>query len=207
MLLIDKLGRYGERLAIIVSAVAFGLFHGNLSQLIYATGIGLIFGFVYVKTGRVVYSCLLHILVNFFGTVPSLLARESLERLEALPTDVMPEITDTLLLDVALVALIVLVQYLFAIIGTLAIVRSGESGLFKCEMKSDVPLERKNIVGCVLLNLGALAYLALCIYISVEIPDERPDRYYGKYVFNRQKMFACSPGDQGRAGSVRYRSG
>lgn len=29
--------------------------------------------------------------------------------------------------------------------------------------------------------------------ISVEIPDERPDRYYGKYVFNRQKMFEYLP--------------
>ncbi len=25
--------------------------------------------------------------------------------------------------------------------------------------------------------------------IPVEIPAERPEQYYGKYVFNRQKMF------------------
>jgi len=29
--------------------------------------------------------------------------------------------------------------------------------------------------------------------VKVNIPDERPDRYYGCYVFNRQKMFEYLP--------------
>ncbi len=29
----------------------------------------------------------------------------------------------------------------------------------------------------------------------VEIPSERPEKYYGKYVFNRQKMFEYLPAD------------
>ena len=29
--------------------------------------------------------------------------------------------------------------------------------------------------------------------IPVEIPAERPEQYYGKYVFNRQKMFEYLP--------------
>ena len=29
----------------------------------------------------------------------------------------------------------------------------------------------------------------------VEIPAERPEKYYGKYVFNRQKMFEYLPAE------------
>ena len=56
-----------ELLAITVSAISFGLFHGNLTQFFYATLLGLIFGYVYTKTGKVIYSMALHMLVNFFG--------------------------------------------------------------------------------------------------------------------------------------------
>lgn len=41
-LLMDKLGTYGDRLAISVSAIAFGLFHGNLSQFFYAVFLGFV---------------------------------------------------------------------------------------------------------------------------------------------------------------------
>ena len=68
-ILMDKLGVYGDRLAIIVSSLCFGLIHGNVGQLFYAFIIGLLLGYVYSKTGRIIYPILLHVLVNFFGTV------------------------------------------------------------------------------------------------------------------------------------------
>jgi membrane protease YdiL (CAAX protease family) len=70
-IMIDRLSRYGRSLAIVFSALAFGLFHGNLNQFFYATALGLIFGYIYTKTGRLIYSVILHMCVNFLGSVVS----------------------------------------------------------------------------------------------------------------------------------------
>ena len=67
--LIDRMRPYGETLAMVVSALVFGLSHGNLSQFFYAFALGLVFGYVYLRTGRLRYSAALHILVNTIGGV------------------------------------------------------------------------------------------------------------------------------------------
>ena len=63
-LLLDRLRPFGDRCAILVSAVAFGLFHMNLYQLFYATALGLVFAGVVVKTGRIWHTIALHAIVN-----------------------------------------------------------------------------------------------------------------------------------------------
>ena len=68
-IMIDRLSKYGRPLAIAFSAIVFGLFHGNLSQFFYATALGFIFGYVYTKTGRLRYSVILHMCVNFLGSI------------------------------------------------------------------------------------------------------------------------------------------
>lgn len=42
--------RYGEKLYLLVSSGIFALYHGNLSQLLYAFVVGYLLGLVYVKT-------------------------------------------------------------------------------------------------------------------------------------------------------------
>lgn len=75
-ILIDRLRGYGEKWALFVTALIFGLFHGNLSQFFYAFGLGLVFGYVYLRTRRLRWSAILHMTVNFLGSVlaPALLA-------------------------------------------------------------------------------------------------------------------------------------
>ena len=80
-LLIDRMRCYGEKTAIFISALCFGLFHGNFSQLFYAFAVGLLFGYIYSKTRRLWYTISLHAAVNFFfGTVSELVygSREKL---------------------------------------------------------------------------------------------------------------------------------
>ena len=60
---------FGDRTAVVYTALMFGLMHGNIAQFLYATGIGLIFGYVAVKTNSIRYTVLLHIVVNTFSTV------------------------------------------------------------------------------------------------------------------------------------------
>ncbi len=65
--LIDRMHVYGQKTAVILSALIFGLFHGNPVQFTYAFTVGLVLGFVYVKTGKLRYSIALHMLLNFLG--------------------------------------------------------------------------------------------------------------------------------------------
>ena len=68
-MLIDRMAPYGEKTAVILSALIFGLFHGNFAQLFYAAALGLVFGYVYLRTGKLRYSILLHAFINFMGGV------------------------------------------------------------------------------------------------------------------------------------------
>lgn len=77
--LIDRMRIYGEKTAVILSAAMFGLFHGNLSQMFYAATIGLVFGYVYVRTGRLRYSIGMHMLINFLGSVVSVAVLDHLD--------------------------------------------------------------------------------------------------------------------------------
>lgn len=68
-LLIDRTVKFGEGTAILMSGLMFGLFHGNLNQFAYAFTLGIFFGFLYVKTGKILYTVILHMVINFFGSV------------------------------------------------------------------------------------------------------------------------------------------
>ena len=66
-LMIDRLHNYGETAVIVFTALCFGLFHGNLTQFLYAGCVGLFLGYVYCKTGKVIYTMIMHILLNTFS--------------------------------------------------------------------------------------------------------------------------------------------
>lgn len=76
-LLVDRTVKYGERTAVVLSGLMFGLFHGNLNQFVYAFTLGMFLGFIYVKTGKLVYTITLHAAVNFMGSVPGILILKS----------------------------------------------------------------------------------------------------------------------------------
>ncbi|MBR0131436.1 MAG: CPBP family intramembrane metalloprotease [Firmicutes bacterium] len=92
--LIDRLNVYGEKNAVIFSAVCFGLFHGNLNQCFYAAALGLVFGYIYVRTGRLRYSAVMHMIINFMGSVLTLKLAEGLDEslLEGDITDIIAAI-------------------------------------------------------------------------------------------------------------------
>jgi hypothetical protein len=70
-LIIDKIRPYGEMVAVIFSGMAFGAFHGNFSQFFYASAIGMVLAYVYLRTMKLVYPAVLHIAFNFvFGFIP-----------------------------------------------------------------------------------------------------------------------------------------
>lgn len=71
-LIVDRTMRYGQGVAVLLSGLMFGLFHGNLGQFVYTFGLGLFLAFLYVKTGKLKITIALHMLVNLMGGVFSL---------------------------------------------------------------------------------------------------------------------------------------
>ena len=82
-IVLPRLLPFGEGFAILVSALLFGLFHGNLSQFVYAFLLGAFFGFLYCRTGRLRHAILLHAAINFVGSILPLLVLRGVD-LEAL---------------------------------------------------------------------------------------------------------------------------
>lgn len=67
--LIDAVYPFGECACVLLSGIMFGAFHGNFYQFFYAFLLGCLFAFVYCKTGKVIYTILLHMFINFMGSV------------------------------------------------------------------------------------------------------------------------------------------
>lgn len=70
-ILIDRTIKYGQTLSIIMSGLLFGLFHGNFQQFFFASLIGMLFALVYIRTGRIRYTILLHATMNLSSSLVS----------------------------------------------------------------------------------------------------------------------------------------
>ncbi len=68
-LLIDRVIKHGEFVAVMMSGIIFGLFHGNFRQFFFATGLGMFFALIYARTGKVWYTILLHMVINLSSSV------------------------------------------------------------------------------------------------------------------------------------------
>ncbi len=77
-LIVDRTVKYGQGVAIVLSGLMFGLFHGNLNQFAYAMLLGMFLAFMYVKTGNLKITIGLHMCINFMGAVVSVLLLKSI---------------------------------------------------------------------------------------------------------------------------------
>lgn len=151
-----KLLALGEGYAVVLSAAFFALCHGNFFQLFYAFVVGCFFGFIYVKTGRLIYTVLLHITVNFIGTVAVTWVMGRVDY-EALLEGSFRVTSDNV------VGLLILILYEVLILGASAI---GIATLIKNRkrIKFDegiLPPPRYGRVRCVLLSAGIAAAIAV----------------------------------------------
>lgn len=83
-LLLDRMRTIDKPAAVFFSALAFGLFHGNVVQFFYAFGVGLLFGVIYIRTGRLRYTVMLHVVVNFLGSMVTMLLLPKIDMLHPL---------------------------------------------------------------------------------------------------------------------------
>lgn len=166
-LLIDRVNIYGQKFAILFSAIVFSLFHGNLNQLFYTFLLGLIFSYVYVKTGKLRYSIILHAVVNFFGGVvgPFITNRIDLDKLNNI--NQIDELTSYTLEN--LPVLLILFLYMaavfgFTIAGLVVIITYRKKMSFA---KGEILIPKNEFGNCVFYNLGTALYLAYSAVVIV----------------------------------------
>lgn len=67
--LVDRTAQYGEGVSVVISGLMFGMFHGNLNQFPYAFALGAFFAYIYIRTGKIGYTILMHAVINFVGSI------------------------------------------------------------------------------------------------------------------------------------------
>ncbi len=78
-MILPRMTRFGQKIALVFSALLFALYHVNLYQFFYAWGLGLLLGALYLKTGSIRMGYVLHAAINLLGGVlPPLLLKLSL---------------------------------------------------------------------------------------------------------------------------------
>lgn len=68
-ILLERLRPLGDRFAVVVSALLFGLAHGNIVQIPFAFLLGLLFGYIVVRTNNIWLAIVLHFLNNGMSVV------------------------------------------------------------------------------------------------------------------------------------------
>lgn len=172
-LLIDKLGQYNKRYAIILSGVMFGLFHTNLHQFFYATIIGFLFAYIYTISGRVRYTMILHMTFNFIhGILPMAIVKNlDLDSLSAISEgDVMnPEVQKQVFELYTNPAFLGLLGYGLLIIGLwiagLVLWIINHKKIKVDDSNSPLPLKEGKYIP--FINVGMILFTVLTIAITV----------------------------------------
>ena len=144
--MLNKLRTYGDKIAIITTALLFGLFHENFSQFFYAVGLGMIFAYVTLKTGTIKYSIGLHIMINMMGSV--------------IGTQVLNSTIATMIFGI--------VVWVFVIAGLILFIKDFKKTSL---LPGEVTIEKGHILSETWLNVGMIINLiislALMIYVLI----------------------------------------
>lgn len=153
-LLIDRTMKYGAKASILLSALLFGLFHGNLNQFFYAFLIGGFFAYVYIRTGKIKYTILLHIIVNLMGSVVSLFVVSGVEHITS--GFVQP-------LDIVIVVLYIMIIFASFLIGIIKL--SGFKNVRIAELPGKIILREP--VKTIILNPGMILFIGFSIALMI----------------------------------------
>lgn len=168
-LLVDRAVRYGQGIAVVLSGFMFGLFHGNLSQFVYAFALGMFLAFLYVRTGKIQYTIVLHMAVNFVGGViaPALLKLLDYDSLNAAMASQDEQIIMQAMADV-FPGLLVFLLYLLLLFG---VVIAGIVLLIvfrkKFMLAGGAVLPKGKKFSTVILNVGMILFCLFWIVMIV----------------------------------------
>ena len=142
--MLNKLRTYGDKIAIITTALLFGLFHENFSQFFYAVGLGMIFAYVTLKTGTIKYSIGLHIMINMMGSV--------------IGTQVLNSTIATMIFGI--------VVWVFVIAGLILFIKDFKKMSL---LPGEVTIEKGDVVSETWLNMGMMINLIISLSLMIYI--------------------------------------
>lgn len=145
--MLNKLKRYGDKVAIITTAILFGLFHANFSQFFYAVALGMIFAYVALKTGTIKYSIILHIVVNIMGGVilPAAIGDGS---------------------NIVVAGCVGLVLLAIVIIGLVLLIKNRKNISL---LDGEIKLEKGTAFKTIWVNVGMILYVVISLVSMVSI--------------------------------------
>lgn len=165
--ILSRLRAYGEKKAIVFSALAFALFHMNIFQFFYAFGLGLILGYMYVRTSKLRYSIFLHMIVNFQGSVVALWllkqstdAKGNLIEVDKLSNEELMNLPS----GFVLAGLYSIFVFAVLIVGIVLLVRNRRYLVFY-----DAPLElpKKDNLKSLYGTVGVITFLIISVILNV----------------------------------------
>ncbi len=171
-LVMDRLLGYGQKAAVIMSGLMFGMAHGNFSQFFYAFGIGLLWAYVYAKTGKVGYTIGFHMLFNLLGGVITVELSKGAQGLTRGPW-MIRQIEHILGVDMGWLVTagssILILAYLFFMLAcliaaiTLIIVYRRQITFHPGQW----PLGKGRAFKTAFLNIGMIVYFIICIGLFI----------------------------------------
>ncbi|MCI8658725.1 MAG: CPBP family intramembrane metalloprotease [Lachnospiraceae bacterium] len=149
--LIDRIVPFGQRTAVVVSGLAFGLFHGNFYQFFYAFCLGMIFAYIYSSTGRVRYGIMLHMMINLMGGVIPVVLMQGMDGFSAE--------TVFSVVGIFLLGLLMLGSTIGAIVLACIYVRK------LTWFQGWAPVPEKGLCREILTAPGVIGFLAVCVLL------------------------------------------
>lgn len=162
--IMDRFSRYGDAVAITVSSISFGLFHGNFYQFFYAAILGFILGFIYAKTRNIVYPILMHALINLVGTLPSLLISDRLIEFEKMFSDFANGLSIDMtrfIQNMMIVGSYSVISYTLVIAGIVMLVSFFKKKKYRIRETFEYKLPKERTASVVVLNVGTILFLVL----------------------------------------------
>lgn len=161
-LLIDRIVKHGEFAAILMSGLMFGLFHGNFSQFFFATGLGLFWAFIYIKTGTIWYTILFHMIVNLSSSVITVYLSQSYLQVISEAGQDMTAITGEGAMAVLLYAGWMGILIVCCIVGIILLIVNRKKF---CLNANTAGMSKKEMAGSVLSAKGMIFYYIPCIIL------------------------------------------
>ena len=146
-IVLGALKKYGEGFAIIVSSVMFGLMHSNFEQIPFAFLVGIVLGFITVKSGSIWLAVLVHGFNNFISVLYTYI-------LSGIPP-IYQNLSYTLFLILCL------------FIGLFAITKLYNKGNCFCLDKKDAKLGLSIRITTFFTSIPVIIYIAICLLQSL----------------------------------------
>lgn len=152
---LDKAHAFGRKKAVLAGGLAFGLFHMNVQQGIYTFAIGIFWSILYFKTGRLSLVIILHMLMNFLGSVVMVQVMKSTN----------PSME---MISGVVVIMIIVFGVMLLFKERKELMKALEDPVEYQEIDGEqVPVKKVKKTPSLIGNIGYLAYVLLCVLFII----------------------------------------